>query len=46
VPIGGVARTADQANALVDRGYRAIALGFDWSLFQRGIMAAFEGIKR
>src|SRR5437588_418364 len=46
VPIGGVARTADQANALVDRGYRAVALGFDWSLFQRGIMAAFEGIKR
>src|SRR4051794_16577298 len=27
VPIGGVARTADQANRLVDRGYRAIALG-------------------
>src|SRR3954449_6481178 len=46
VPIGGVARTAEQANRLVDRGYRAIALGFDWSLFQRGIMAAFEGIKR
>jgi 4-hydroxy-2-oxoheptanedioate aldolase len=46
VPIGGVARTADQANQLIDRGYRAIALGFDWSLFQRGIMAAFEGIKR
>jgi 4-hydroxy-2-oxoheptanedioate aldolase len=46
VPIGGVARTAEHANALVDRGYRAIALGFDWSLFQRGIMAAFDGIKR
>lgn len=46
VPIGGVARTAEQANALVDHGYRAIALGFDWSLFQRGILAAFEGIKR
>ena len=46
VPIGGVARTAEQANRLIDRGYRAIALGFDWSLFQRGIMASFEGIKR
>src|SRR5215831_14030162 len=46
VPIGGAARTADQANRLIDRGYRAIALGFDWSLFQRGIMAAFEGIRR
>ena len=46
VPIGGVARTAEQANRLIDRGYGAIALGFDWSLFQRGIMASFEGIKR
>ena len=46
VPIGGVARTADQANAMIDRGYLALALGFDWSLFQRGIVAAFEGIKR
>jgi 4-hydroxy-2-oxoheptanedioate aldolase len=46
VPIGGVARTADQANAMIDRGYLALALGFDWSLFQRGIMAAFQGIKR
>ena len=46
VPIGGVARTADQANAMIDRGYLALALGFDWSLFQRGIAAAFQGIKR
>jgi 4-hydroxy-2-oxoheptanedioate aldolase len=46
VPIGGVARTAEQANAMIDRGYLALALGFDWSLFQRGIAAAFAGIKR
>src|SRR3954468_15867317 len=46
VPIGGVARTADQANAMIDRGYLARALGFDWSLFQRGIAASFEGIRR
>ena len=46
VPIGGVARTAEQANAMIARGYLALALGFDWSLFQRGIMAAFDGIKR
>jgi 4-hydroxy-2-oxoheptanedioate aldolase len=46
VPIGGVARTAEQANAMIDRGYLALALGFDWSLFQRGIAAAFQGIKR
>ncbi|WP_315741433.1 MULTISPECIES: HpcH/HpaI aldolase family protein [unclassified Bradyrhizobium] len=46
VPIGGVARTAEQANAMIARGYVALALGFDWSLFQRGIAASFEGIKR
>jgi 4-hydroxy-2-oxoheptanedioate aldolase len=46
VPIGGVARTAEQANQMIDRGYVALALGFDWSLFQRGISASFEGIKR
>ena len=46
VPIGGVARTAAQANAMIDRGYLALALGFDWSLFQRGLAASFEGIRR
>ncbi len=46
VPIGGAARSADQANAMIARGYLAIALGFDWSLFQRGIAASFEGIRR
>jgi 4-hydroxy-2-oxoheptanedioate aldolase len=46
VPIGGVARTAEQANEMIDRGYLALALGFDWSLFQRGIAASFAGIKR
>src|SRR5215510_3124307 len=46
VPIGGVARTAEAANAMIARGYVALALGFDWSLFQRGIMASLDGIKR
>jgi 4-hydroxy-2-oxoheptanedioate aldolase len=46
VPIGGVARTAAQANAMIERGYLALAVGFDWSLFQRGIAASLEGIKR
>jgi 4-hydroxy-2-oxoheptanedioate aldolase len=46
VPIGGVARTAEQANQMIERGYAALALGFDWSLFQRGIAASFAGIKR
>src|SRR6201996_322204 len=46
VPIGAAARSAEQANAMIDRGYVALALGFDWSLFARGIAASFEGIKR
>jgi 4-hydroxy-2-oxoheptanedioate aldolase len=46
VPIGGVARTPEQANAMIARGYVALALGFDWSLLQRGIAASLEGIKR
>ena len=46
VPIGGAARTAEQANRMIERGYVALALGFDWSLFTRGIAAAFDGIKR
>jgi 4-hydroxy-2-oxoheptanedioate aldolase len=46
VPIGGAARSAEQANAMIARGYVALALGFDWSLVQRGIAAAFTGIQR
>jgi 4-hydroxy-2-oxoheptanedioate aldolase len=46
VPIGGVARTAEQANRMIERGYALLALGFDWSLLQRGISASLEGIRR
>ena len=46
VPLGGAARTPEQANQMIERGYVALALGFDWSLFARGVTAAFEGIKR
>ncbi|HET7123943.1 MAG TPA: aldolase/citrate lyase family protein, partial [Bradyrhizobium sp.] len=46
VPIGGVARTPEQANQMIEHGYVGLALGFDWSLFQRGIAASFDGIRR
>ena len=46
VPLGGAALNADMGNAMIERGYVALALGFDWSLFQRGIAAGFEGIRR
>src|SRR3712207_3666691 len=46
VALGGVAPTPEQANAMVARGYRALVVGFDWSLLQRGCAAAIEGIAR
>jgi 4-hydroxy-2-oxoheptanedioate aldolase len=46
VPMGAAARSAEQANAMIDRGYLVLGLGFDWSLFQRGIDVAFDGIRR
>jgi 4-hydroxy-2-oxoheptanedioate aldolase len=46
VILGGVAHTPEQANAMIARGYRALVVGLDWSLLQRGIAAAVEGVKR
>lgn len=46
VPLGGAALNAEMGNAMIDRGYVLLALGFDWSLFQRGITAALDGIRR
>ena len=46
VPMGAAARTAEQANAMIDRGYLMLGLGFDWSLLQRGIANALDGIRR
>ena len=43
--MGGVAPTPEQANRMVEAGYRALVVGFDWSLLQRGI-AAISGIAR
>jgi 4-hydroxy-2-oxoheptanedioate aldolase len=31
---------------MIERGCMALALGFDWSLFARGIAASFEDIRR
>jgi len=44
VVLGGVAHTTDQANAMIARGYKALVVGFDWSLLQRGISSAISGI--
>jgi 4-hydroxy-2-oxoheptanedioate aldolase len=46
VALGGVARSPEQANRMIERGYRFLALGFDWSLLQRGAAAVLEGVRR
>ncbi len=38
VALGGVARTPDQARQMMQRGYRALVFGFDWSLLQRSAL--------
>jgi 4-hydroxy-2-oxoheptanedioate aldolase len=46
VVLGGVAPTPEQANAMIARGYRALVVGFDWSLLQRGCASAIGGVAR
>ena len=38
VALGGVARTPEQARQMVERGYKALVFGFDWSLLQRSAL--------
>jgi 4-hydroxy-2-oxoheptanedioate aldolase len=46
IPLGGPAFNADHANRMTDAGYRLIGLGFDWLIVQKGMAAAFDGIRR
>ncbi len=46
IGLGGVAFSPEQANRMVDIGYRMLFLGFDWSLLQKGAAAALHGLKR
>ena len=39
VALGGVATTPELIAAMRTRGYKALAVGFDWSLLQRGIQS-------
>ena len=45
VILGGVATTPAQVKDMIARGYRALVVGFDWSLFQRGIDLAIQGMR-
>ncbi len=46
VPLGGVARTTEQAREMIDRGYRAIVFGFDWMLLHQATAAFLESMGR
>ncbi|MDB5510944.1 MAG: putative aldolase [Enterovirga sp.] len=46
IPLGGAARLPGQATAMVERGYRLLALGFDVTLLQRGLEAGLAGLPR
>ncbi|MBS0367164.1 MAG: 2,4-dihydroxyhept-2-ene-1,7-dioic acid aldolase [Proteobacteria bacterium] len=45
VALGGVAPTAERAKAMMAKGYKALVVGFDWSLLQQGIAAVVSGIR-
>jgi 4-hydroxy-2-oxoheptanedioate aldolase len=45
VPLGGVARTPEQAKAMLDRGYRAIVFGFDWMLLQQSVSRFMDAMR-
>jgi 4-hydroxy-2-oxoheptanedioate aldolase len=45
VALGGVAGSPAQARQLADRGYRALVLGFDWTLVERGAAAVLDGLR-
>jgi 4-hydroxy-2-oxoheptanedioate aldolase len=44
VVLGGNAFSSTQARQMTERGYQLLALGFDWTLLQRGATAALDGL--
>jgi 4-hydroxy-2-oxoheptanedioate aldolase len=46
VVLGGNAFSPEQARQMADRGHQLLALGFDWSLLQRGAAAVLPDAAR
>ena len=44
VMLGGVATTTDQIKVMTKRGYKALVVGFDWSLLQNGITSILSDV--
>ena len=45
VRLGGVAMNAAQASSMMESGYRALMIGFDWSLLQKGIADTLNSMR-
>ena len=45
VVLGGVATTRERAKEMIERGYRALVIGFDWSLLRCGIESVLNGVR-
>lgn len=45
VALGGVARTPEQARQMMERGYKALLFGFDWSLLERGTLQFISQVR-
>jgi 4-hydroxy-2-oxoheptanedioate aldolase len=39
VHLGGVALSPDRVSQMIARGYKALVVGFDWSLLQKGVVS-------
>jgi 4-hydroxy-2-oxoheptanedioate aldolase len=46
VHLGGVALSADRVSQMMARGYKALVVGFDWSLLQKGVVSVTGGALR
>jgi hypothetical protein len=44
--LGGLAATAERANALVDRGYRFLCLAYDVLLIETAMRGLLSGVRR
>lgn len=46
IALGGVAFSPEHANRMLEKGYRMVFLGFDWSLLLKGASQVLAGINR
>lgn len=45
VAAGGVARSVEDVKSMIDRGYRALVLGFDGSLLHRRVSSLLDALR-